>query len=230
MKTSGTTKMSTELKITDDGSHTLYNSEIEETYHSSFGAIQESMHVFIKNGLELCKKKSIRIFEVGFGTGLNALLAYYYSIKHNITIHYKSIEIFPLDEKLYDKLNYPTLLCDNDSEKVFRKIHSCQWNQEIKISDNFSIEKVETDLRKYNHNSFYDVVFFDAFSPEKQPEMWTESIFNDIFNHCNADAILTTYCAKGFVRRTLQSAGFKVERLSGPPGKREMLRAQKLIC
>jgi tRNA U34 5-methylaminomethyl-2-thiouridine-forming methyltransferase MnmC len=215
--------MNAELILTEDGSHTLFVPEIDECYHSSHGAIQESRHIFIEAGLKQCSKTDIRILEVGFGTGLNALLAFAEAEKTGKRIHYTTLEKFPILPEKALLLNFPELI-DKNSRAFFEKMHLSEWNEPQTISSFFILEKLKTDFTTYNHTSQYDVIFFDAFSPEKQPEMWTQEQFEKIVARCNPGAILTTYCAKGVVRRALQSAGFTVERLPGPPGKREILR------
>lgn len=221
----GTLNHIPEIKITADGSCTLYREEIDETYHSTHGAIQESEHVFINAGLKRCTKKEISILELGFGTGLNAYLTYIFTNENqNLKIFYTAIEKFPIDHELVMQLNY-TKFKGND--QIFNQLHLCEWGKALKISENFFIEKIKTDFTGYNHKKNYDLIYFDAFSPDKQPEMWTEDIFRELYLHSNSGAILTTYCAKGDVRRAMKAAGFNVERLSGPPGKREMLRATK---
>ncbi len=218
--------MKAEIKLTEDGSHTLFVPEIDESYHSTFGAIQESKHIFIETGLKHHSGSELCIFEVGFGTGLNAFLTYITAKELQIKVKYISVEKYPLSEELYMKLNYAELI-HPDYKDFFNDLHKCSWNKLNVISDFFSIEKIETDFTQFEHKNNYDVIYFDAFSPEKQPEMWSEEQFRKIYEHSNQDAILTTYCAKGMVRRAMISAGFKVERLPGPPGKREILRATK---
>lgn len=220
--------MNAELILTEDGSHTLFVPEIDECYHSSHGAIQESRHIFIEAALKQCTKTDIRILEVGFGTGLNALLAFAEAKKTGKRIHYTTLEKFPVSQEKALLLNFPDLI-DDDLKKIFEYMHLSNWNEPVNLSPFFTLEKVETDFTAYHHTGQYDVIFFDAFSPEKQPEMWTQEQFEKIAAHCNPGAILTTYCAKGSVRRALQSAGFAVERLPGPPGKREILRGTQLM-
>ena len=215
--------MNYELRITEDGSHSLYVPEIDECYHSSHGAIQESRHIFIEAGLKSCLKNEIVILEIGFGTGLNALLAYQYALKNGKNIHYITLEKFPVSIEQVKQLNYPSMM-DESLNEIFKAMHEVAWNEPHEISPFFILEKIKVDFTEYQHINQYDVIFFDAFSPEKQPEMWLQSQFEKIAAQCNEGAILTTYCAKGIVRRALQSAGFKVERLPGPPGKREILR------
>ena len=218
--------MQTELKITEDGSHTLFVPGIDECYHSTHGAIQESKHIFIDAGLKQCPKNEIRILEIGFGTGLNAfltLLEAEWSEKH---IHYTSLELYPVETGKALQLNYPEQLAP-EKRQAFEEMHTADWNVEISISPFFKLNKLEADFTGFNLKDHYDVVYFDAFSPEKQPEMWSRELFEKIYAHCNPGAILTTYCAKGIVRRAMQSAGFLVERLPGPPGKREILRGRK---
>ena len=215
--------MNSEMIITEDGSHSLYAPDIDECYHSSHGAIQESRHIFIEAGLKQCQKADICILEVGFGTGLNALLTYRFAQQSGKMIHYITLEKFPVSLEQAGMLNYPGMI-DGQLTGVFKSMHEAAWNKATNISPFFILEKVKVDFTEYHHIHQYDVIFFDAFSPEKQPEMWSQEQFEKIAAHSNQGAILTTYCAKGVVRRSLQSAGFKVERLQGPPGKREILR------
>lgn len=219
--------MKTEIRTTTDGSHTLYVPEIDESYHSTHGAIQESMHIFLNTALKCSKNKQIKLLEVGFGTGLNAFLTAIEAENSGKKIQYTTLEKFPVSAEITSKLNYSQQATQQQLVSVFDKIHQASWEKEVQITDNFSILKLNCDFEAYQPNSTFDVVYFDAFSPEKQPEMWTEEQFIKIYNACNVGAILTTYCAKGIVRRALQTAGFKVERLPGPPGKREILRATK---
>lgn len=217
--------MEVEIKLTEDGSHTLFVPAIDECYHSSHGAVQESRHIFIGAALQQCRKTDIVVLEIGFGTGLNALLALTEAERCGKRIHYISLEKYPVAPEKALLLNYPRQL--GVDEALFRSIHNCAWNVAVAVTPCFTLEKVETDFTLFAHRACYDVVFFDAFSPDKQPEMWSQQQFERIFAACNDSAVLTTYCAKGVVRRAMQSAGFAVERLPGPPGKREMLRARK---
>lgn len=220
--------MQTEIQLTEDGSHTLYVPEIDECYHSSHGAIQESNHIFIKSGLRECKKEDfINVFEVGFGTGLNAYLAMVEADENKRHIDFVSIELFPVSLEKAQQLNFPEQN-SNKKKAEFELLHKCRWNKKIQITDNFTLTKIKTDFATFECFSNYDICFFDAFSPEKQSEMWSENRFKMLFDYANSNAILTTYCAKGVVRRTLQNVGFTVERLPGPPGKREILRARKI--
>ncbi len=218
--------MLSELLITNDGSHTLFVSEIDECYHSTQGAIQESLHIFIEAGLKQCSKPEIHVLEIGFGTGLNAFLTMIEAEKSNKKIHYTTIEKFPIDVEKASQLNYPEKLSPL-YRKAFEMLHLLPWNEEVQMKPNFLILKIQADFTQLDFTEMYDVVYFDAFSPEKQPEMWSEALFVNIFKQCNSSAIFTTYCSKGIVRRALQYAGFKVERLEGPPGKREILRGLK---
>ena len=220
--------MNFNLLITEDGSHTLFVPEIDECYHSTHGAIQESRHVFIDAGLKQCVKSEINVLEIGFGTGLNAFLTMIEAEKIGKRICYTSLEKYPVNTENIFQLNYPNEIATANREN-FEKLHTSEWNENIQISPFFSLKKIEADFTSFTFNEMFDVIFFDAFSPEKQPEMWTEELFKTLFTHCNTDAILTTYCAKGFVRRAMQEVGFEVERLPGPPGKREILRARKSI-
>lgn len=213
--------------ITSDGSHTLFNAEIGEHYHSTFGAVTESEHIFIRAGLGVLSSdlKEIRVLEIGLGTGLNALLAMRWAEDNNKQLDYFALETFPIEKEIVDKLNYPELLGINPEK--FVDIHEAKSGK-VKISDQFYFTFQQTTLQEsilpLNH---FDVVFFDAFSPEVQPEMWTETCFAKIAKAMKQGGILTTYSCKGIVKRALKSAGFQIEKLPGPPGKREFLRAVK---
>jgi len=212
---------------TRDGSYTLYISDLNETYHSRFGAVQESQHVFIKSGLEFIKNKNLNILEIGFGTGLNVLLSVIYQQNNNYPkkIFFDSIEKYPLTFKLVQDLNYTS---DIKQSKWFETIHNCHWNDYCEIlKDKFYLRKINMDLLDFNPDKKYDLIYFDAFAPDKQPEMWTKDVFTKLYENMNKNGVLVTYSAKGSVRRTMQSVGFEVERIPGPPGKREMLRAIK---
>jgi len=217
-----------QLIVTDDGSHSIFVPALDEHYHSTHGAIQESEHVFIQSGLELCPKQKITIFEVGFGTGLNAFLAFRYAQNKGCEIEYLTIEKYPLAQQEYETLNYAEII-DPTLNEHFKYLHHCRWNQLVKIQPNFAIHKIEGDLRMVNIDSLpsFDLVFFDAFAPNKQSDLWNEEIYLKIYNQCNQGAMLVTYCSKGVVRRGLQQVGFRVERIPGPPGKKEMLKAIK---
>ncbi len=211
-----------ELKITADGSHTFYLPEFDEHYHSTHGAIQEAKHIYIEAGLKSCKAENISILEVGFGTGLNCLLTVMCSEK---TTYYHTIELYPLTQQQIKQLNYIENF--QNSEQLFRQIHQCPWDSIETITPTFRLEKSKADITTIQFNRNYDIIYFDAFAPEVQPELWTAEIFQNIYNHCNKNAILITYCSKGIVKQALRSAGFTVKRLSGPPGKRHILQAIK---
>jgi tRNA U34 5-methylaminomethyl-2-thiouridine-forming methyltransferase MnmC len=214
------------IKITEDGSSTLYRPDIDEHYHSIHGAVQESMHVFINAGLKKCSSNSLKIMEIGFGTGLNALLTLLNADNKQIVYH--AIEKYPLNNQILEAINYPKIINSGKSANYFKKIHETPWNHEYEIEPHFKLTKIKTDLLKHIFETGYDLVYFDAFAPDKQPELWDIKIFQGLINSMTNNAILTTYCAKGSVRRDMTSCGFKVERIQGPPGKREMLRAIKM--
>ncbi len=220
--------MKIELVITSDGSHTLYLPEMNEQYHSLNGAITESMHVYIENGFLQNKNQSSVIFEVGFGTGLNALLTSIHAKKTKKHTVYYSIEKFPLDEILVNQLNYGQIISE-EAQQVFRNLHECKWNTTVRVNSYFEIHKLNDDLKSCILEDIlpFDVVYYDAFGPEKQPEMWKPDIFRKIADHTNTGGIIVTYSAKGEVRRQMASAGFAMERLLGPPGKKQMLRGIK---
>ncbi|NVN94658.1 MAG: tRNA (5-methylaminomethyl-2-thiouridine)(34)-methyltransferase MnmD [Bacteroidetes bacterium] len=224
--------MNIQITTTEDGSHTLYNKTLGEHYHSTFGAIQESQHIFIEAGLNALEKKSgsINILEIGFGTGLNALLTYQELMKKTYKINYVAIEPFMLDKSIYIQLNYADLLKSKTLQDIFIKIHETPCNVPHFISDSFILNKIEGKLQELelSENAF-DLVYFDAFSPEIQPELWDADIFKAIYASMKNNSILTTYSAKGIVKRALKSAGFEIENLPGPIGKRQITRARKAI-
>ncbi len=213
-----------EIKITADNSPTLYNREIGEHYRSVNGAVQESMHVFIKNGLNTVKKENIKILETGFGTGLNAVLTLIEAEKNKQKIYYETIEKYPLSENIIDKL---FCFIDSGSNRILKQIHLTDWNKEVKITDFFTIKKIQADLLDFIPDKIFDIIYFDAFSPNKQPELWTTEIFRKIFNATSPQGILLTYSAKGTVKQALGNAGYTIKRLPGPPGKHHIIRAIK---
>ncbi|HAR37251.1 MAG: hypothetical protein A2W86_00765 [Bacteroidetes bacterium GWD2_45_23] len=277
------------IEITEDGSHTLYVPELNEHYHSTHGAMQESTHIFIREGLlqkllfqpsdqqlqqelqhgtegqqQLSREESlqttheINLLEIGFGTGLNALLTLLEAKKKGINVLYQSLERYPIAVEAAQKLNYPAMLNrfekaeeeklnafeqskkenyvevefrNSTLEQLFLQLHTSPWNEAVAITPGFTLLKQQIDFSHpatFIPDRKFDLIYYDAFAPEKQPKMWTQEIFNHLYSLCNQGATLTTYCAKGVVRRMLQTAGFMVERLPGPPGKREILRATKL--
>jgi tRNA U34 5-methylaminomethyl-2-thiouridine-forming methyltransferase MnmC len=222
--------MDKEFVVTEDGSHTIYLPEMDEHYHSTHGAIQESLHIYINQGLLQVPKQEISILEIGFGTGLNAYLTFAYGDHKKLNINYFSIEKYPLTETDYLKLNYPQNIFPEYSE-VFENLHRAEWNSVVKISPEFSLQKVHADLLSFEFNSLpqFDLVYYDAFAPGKQPEMWTDEIIQKVASSVKKDGILTTYCAKGSVRRAFSAADFLMERIPGPIGKKEILRGKKTI-
>lgn len=216
-----------EIIPTKDGSHTLKNTELKETYHSIHGALQESLHVFMQHGLEFKIAQSVEaisVLEVGFGTGLNAWLTAKRVAGKSVS--YTSLESYPLDETIWSQLNYATNSVD---QNLFEKIHTAVWNQMVSITPDFQLHKINQTIQQVVlPGSQFDLVYFDAFAPDKQPEMWQPAIFNKVMQAMKPGAVLVTYCAKGQVKRDLKSVGLRVEALTGPPGKREMIRATKL--
>jgi tRNA U34 5-methylaminomethyl-2-thiouridine-forming methyltransferase MnmC len=210
-----------------DGSSTLRIAGTDEHFHSVHGALNESMHIYIEAGMRVLKnRESVNILEVGFGTGLNALLTLIY--QENRTIRYHGIEAYPLREEEVKSLNYNTMLMDDQWEEYFFKMHAVDAVDEVEIAPGFffrkSLRKLEEMMLSENQ---YDLVYFDAFSPDLQPELWSEEIFQRIYNAMTKDSVLITYCAKGRVKRAMKATGFTVEGLPGPVGKREISRAVK---
>jgi tRNA U34 5-methylaminomethyl-2-thiouridine-forming methyltransferase MnmC len=222
--------MKPELLLTDDGSHTLFLPGINEGYHSRFGALQESLHIFIENGL-LClpeKLPEIRILEVGFGTGLNALLTLRHSIIQQQPIRYTAIEPFPVDECLLIQLNYPSLPGLEAVKDHFIPLHRATESNPTLITAGFIFEKIVSKIENAAlSRTQYDLVYFDAFAPAVQPELWSEEVFAKIAGSMHMGGLLVTYSCKGTVKRALIAAGFSIEKVPGPLGKREFLRATK---
>ena len=219
-----------EIILTSDGSHTLSVEDIHETYHSVHGAISESRHVYLNNGYKfLLDIPEITVLEIGFGTGLNCLLTALEADQIRVKTHYYSLEKFPIPEQIIRSLNYPDLTGEY-GKVIFEKIHASPWNSGVRISPYFDVTKMEADALTFDWTDFpgIDLVYFDAFGPEKQPEMWNTHLFRMICRKMHAHAVFVTYCAKGSVRRELEGMGLKMERLPGPTGKREMLRGIKL--
>ena len=217
------------LQATSDGSHTIAIPSLQVTYHSKHGAIQESLHVFIEAGWKqrvTRPDESINILEIGFGTGLNVLLTFMEATTQ--TVWYESLEAYPIDMNTAGQLNYCQLMGRPDLRHTYLEMHTGEWNKPLLIAPNFTLCKRHTKLQDYQQpDKKFDLVYFDAFAPNVQPDLWTEEMFRKIFNLLNDGAILVTYCSKGDVRRALKAAGFIVEKIPGPPGKREMVRARK---
>ncbi len=220
------------LKIatTADGSHTLIHEGLDETYHSIHGAIQESTHVFIQNGLHYALERfnlnEIKILEIGFGTGLNALLTLLDPEAKALPVFYDTIEAFPLKMELVHQLNYPYILGQEDIKEKFIEMHLAPWDQTYSLTGNFTIRKVQAELQRATlTNNNYDIVYFDAFAPSKQPELWRFEILEKVVKALKHQGIFVTYSAKGQLKRDLKSLGLQVEILKGPPGKLQMIRA-----
>ncbi|MDR1258727.1 MAG: tRNA (5-methylaminomethyl-2-thiouridine)(34)-methyltransferase MnmD [Tannerellaceae bacterium] len=218
-------RLNVEIQQTADGSHTLFVPGINERYHSVNGAIQESLHVFINAGLRHLARERVRILEIGFGTGLNALLSLLEADRtEKLWIEYHAAELYPLPVELAATLNYGELLCPGRKE-LFDALHTAPWDEYVRITPHFMLHKIEGDCNRCELPGALDLVYFDAFAPDKQPEMWNQEIFDALYRLMAHGGVMTTYCAKGAVRRMMQKAGYSVERIPGPHGKREMLRA-----
>ncbi|MDH4471244.1 MAG: tRNA (5-methylaminomethyl-2-thiouridine)(34)-methyltransferase MnmD [Fluviicola sp.] len=220
--------MERQIVTTADGSKTIFLPEWNEHYHSSHGALQEAQHVFIRHGLHLLTSDYITVLEMGFGTGLNALLTFFSSEKRNQYVHYIGIEAFPPSEEEIAAMDYASFASDPTSGAIYEHMHATSWNTPAPISEHFVLEKQLCDLQNATvAPETVDLVYFDAFGPRVQPELWTPEVFQRIYDWLVPGGILVTYCAKGQVKRDLKSVGFLVESLPGPPGKREMTRAFK---
>ena len=219
--------MKREIIITSDGSTTIHLPDWDEQYHSKHGAIQEAYHVFIKHGLESISKKKITVLEIGFGTGLNSFITLLETQKSHQLIDYVGVEAYPVAVDEVEKLNYVSELKANNSNELFQTLHTCAWEKKHQLTSEFSLHKRKQFFKDIEDENQFDLIYFDAFGARVQPELWTEEIFFKMFTALKEKGVLVTYSAKGSVRRAMQSVGFTVERLPGPPGKREMLRATK---
>jgi len=219
--------MKREIRLTADGSPTLYVPELDETYHSRHGSVQEALHVFIANGLKplASKNKSIQILEVGFGTGLNALLSAKFAIENQVQLNYTGIEAYPVEEALWHHLDY---LQNQEGKVLYEELKAASWEEPLALNSNFTLTKVKNSIQDWQPKALFDLIYFDAFGPRAQAEMWNKAIFEKLFTALNKGGVLVTYCAQGQFRRDLKAIGFEVLSLPGPPGKREMTRAYKI--
>ncbi|MBC7383541.1 MAG: tRNA (5-methylaminomethyl-2-thiouridine)(34)-methyltransferase MnmD [Bacteroidia bacterium] len=221
-----------EIIATADGSDTLFNKSLNETYHSVKGALTESLHVFLKEGFMFFSDQhkdhasSLKILEIGFGTGLNTILTFIEAAKKKVIVAYDALEIYPLPVELIDKLSFAQILKVED-KILFSLMHTVNWNEPIAISAEFSLQKINTSLLVFKPQPVYHLIYFDAFGPDKQEEMWSENVFKKMYDALIPGGVLVTYSAKGEVKRNMRAAGFTVSRLNGPPGKRHMVRAVK---
>ncbi|KYP15421.1 tRNA (5-methylaminomethyl-2-thiouridine)(34)-methyltransferase MnmD [Flavihumibacter sp. CACIAM 22H1] len=216
------------IQVTADGSPTIAIPDMQVTYHSKHGAVQESMHVFIEAGLRYQQKRkdgALHILEMGFGTGLNALL----TLVENRPwpVYYESLETFPLEPELVNALDYGDVLQEPAATRLLQQLHDASWQEWVPISPSFQLYKRKEDLLDFQPAGFYDIIYFDAFAPTAQPALWTAPVFKKLEQCMHTDAVLVTYCSKGEVRRAMTAAGLQVEKIPGPPGKREMVRAFK---
>lgn len=221
--------MKREIIKTLDGSTTIHLQEWDECYHSKHGAIQEAKHVFIKNGLSLFEDKAVSILEIGFGTGLNAFITFLESAQKQHKINYVGVEAYPIEAKEVLEMNYVSELEADQYVAVFEKMHECEWNTEVEISADFTLTKRKQFFDEINDFEIFDLIYFDAFGYRVQPELWSTEIFQKMYNSLKPNGVLVTYAARGVVKRSMISVGFTVEKLAGPPGKREMFRAFKKV-
>jgi tRNA U34 5-methylaminomethyl-2-thiouridine-forming methyltransferase MnmC len=221
--------MNREIVLTADGSHSILIPASGLTYHSMHGAISESMHVYIEAGLRSLTHvaEPIRVFEMGFGTGLNALLTCMEAEKTNRKIHYHTIEPAPLEQLLIEGINFCDQLNRLELQAVFEQLHACAWETDTLLTPWFTLYKMNADLIHYEMKDRVHIIYYDAFAPDAQPALWTDAIFKKLLQWLVPGGLLVTYSSKGQVRRAMQSAGFIVEKLPGAPPKREMTRAAK---
>ncbi|MEZ7504279.1 tRNA (5-methylaminomethyl-2-thiouridine)(34)-methyltransferase MnmD [Flavobacterium sp. Arc2] len=221
--------MKREIIQTLDGSTTIQIKEWDECYHSKHGAIQEAQHVFIKNGLSLFQNKQISILEIGFGTGLNAFITFLQGKKMNQSIDYVGVEAYPISAEELVSMNYVEELNADDDKSVFEQMHQCNWQEKEIFGENFSLTKRKQLFEEIDDLNRFDLIYFDAFGYRVQPELWSTAIFKKMFDALKDNGVLVTYAARGVVKRSMIEVGFTVEKLAGPPGKREMFRASKIV-
>jgi len=219
--------MKREIVQTSDGSTTIHLPDWNENYHSKHGAIQEAKHVFIKNGLSLFKGKSVSILEIGFGTGLNAFITFLEVQNNNQSIDYVGVEAYPVSFEEVEQMNYVSELDAVNQSEIFKKMHESEWDTNVKISNTFSLTKRKQFFDEITDIELFDLIYFDAFGYRVQPELWSTEIFQKMYNALKHDSYLVTYAARGVVKRSMLEVGFTIEKLEGPPGKREMFRAYK---
>ncbi len=221
-----------QIITTSDGSHSLLSAQFGTSYHSEHGAVQESQHVFIDAGLKTVasQQSPVKLFEMGFGSGLNAFMAYLYAQNNQQSIEYHGVELYPLPENTFAQLNYAQRLDAEPEAPVLQQMHLCPEAQAIALGPYFTFTKYHQDLASFHSPDAFNLIFYDAFGPGTQPELWDENTCQKLYNMCAPHAVLVTYCAQGAFRRNLIAAGFSVERLAGPPGKREMIRALKPVA
>jgi len=219
------------LFITDDGSHSLYSKKYGVSYHSKYGALEETQHVFINAAFRFKAviQQNISILEIGFGTGLNTFVTFFEAKKRNLVIKYTAVEAYPISVQQAEQLNYSDLIESEENTDLFLKLHQEPWDIPFQLNDQFVIEKVLKKFEEIDYKNQFDIIYFDAFAPNAQPELWNDEMLAKMFEALLPEGILVTYCAKGEVKRSLKRVGFIIEALPGPTGKREMTRAMKIV-
>mgnify|MGYP003599876352 FL=1 len=220
--------MKREIITTNDGSTTIHLPELNESYHSKHGAIQEAYHVFIKNGLSLFEGKSVSILEIGFGTGLNSFITYLEAKKSNQTIDYVGVEAYPVAVEEALQMNYVKELNANQEAAIFKDMHEANWEEKVAISGDFFLTKRQQLFQEINDEDAYNLIYFDAFGFRVQPELWSLEVFQKMYNALKINGVIVTYACRSSIKNAMIECGFKVEKLPGAPGKREMLRAKKI--
>ncbi|MEA9414438.1 tRNA (5-methylaminomethyl-2-thiouridine)(34)-methyltransferase MnmD [Flavobacterium sp. PL02] len=221
--------MKREIIQTLDGSTTIHLEEWDECYHSKHGAIQEAKHVFIQNGFSLFEDKPISILEIGFGTGLNAFITFLQSNEKKQSINYVGVEAYPVAANEVLMMNYVAELGADNYKEIFKKMHESNWDEIIELSDAFTLTKRKQFFQEIDDVETFDLIYFDAFGYRVQPELWSTEIFKRMYDSLKPNGVLVTYAARGVVKRSMIEVGFTVEKLAGPPGKREMFRARKVM-
>lgn len=218
-----------EIFETQDGSHSIWSQQFGVSYHSKYGAIQESRHVFIEAGLyfKALQQRALAILELGFGSGLNALLTFQEAARHQWQVYYEAVEAYPIYLPQANQLNYPMLLDAALLQPIFNFLHASPWEKQQTLSPDFTFNKIRKEFQQIDYQNQFDLIYYDAFAPSTQPELWEILVLQKLYEALRPNGILVTYCAKGSVKRNFKTVGFQVETLPGPPGKREMIRCVK---
>lgn len=215
--------------VTDDNSKSIYVESLNETYHSTHGALQEAQHVFIEHGLKSAQiKKNVKIFEMGFGTGLNAILTIIYCLENNLPLYYIGVEKYPLTDHEIELVNSTHLPALQKYSALYKLIHTTPYNQDVELAPDIILKKIHADILSLElPANFFTLIYYDAFGPKIQPDLWSAALMKKMFDAIEPQGKLVTYCAQGQFRRNLREAGFTIQRLPGPKGKREITSATK---
>ena len=218
-----------EVVKTNDGSMTIFLPDVQESYHSRHGAVQEALHVYIDKGLCFVEKEHVSVLELGFGTGLNALLTMIHADRLGKDVRYVTHEAYPLDLSIIKLMNFERILPNHFAPSIIDQLHTSDWEKDCDLTPSFKIRKCRSLFESISYKSMFDLIYYDVFGFRVQPELWTFELFTKMYQALNDNGVLVTYACRSIIKENLIKAGFQVEKLKGPPGKREMLRAVKVL-